>query len=1467
MTDSHHADEDGALLGSVSHTDTVPDAPPGQGLFPLVAIGASAGGLDACREFLAALPEKTGFAFLFVQHLDPVHPSLIAELLAGKSKLVVKEAVDGALIEPEHLYVIPPGTYLAVEEGQLQVVRPDADARVRLPFDHLLRSLAAYSGSRSMAVVLSGTGADGSGGLIAIHEKGGFVVVQKPEEAAYDGMPRSAVATGVADAILSISAIPQALIENANAVARSKKAKPGVKNAAEADDLFLSSVIALVKARTSHDFTGYKRGTVVRRMERRMTLSGIAAGDTRAYLALLEKDTPALEELVRDLLINVTAFFRDRTIFDYLAAKVIPDLVERHSPDRPIRIWIAGCSTGEEAYSLGILFREAMAKSHLDLKLQIFASDVDGEAIAVAREGFYPATIEADVTPERLSRFFTREKQGYRVLPVLRTAVIFAEQDLLLDPPFSRIDMVACRNLLIYLIPEAQAKAISLFHFALRSGGILLLGSSETVGAQTGRFETVGKAERVYRHVGISRPGELQFARGPEGSRSLARSNSDDVRAEQTALAKLCRDSVMESYAPAAVLVNRKCECLYFLGPVDRYLAMAPGVPTHDIMAMMPRAMQVKLRSALQRSSHHKTKVITEGAELQLRGGTGLFSMQVEPVMYRGSEIHLVCFIDQPALQLDQAKGGKAQMKHTRPTTARIHELELELDTTKMELNGAIRSLEISAAEDRALKEEGVSFNEEYQSTNEELMTSKEELQSLNEELTALNGQLQETLDRQRTTSTDLQNVLYSTEVATLFLDNELKIRFFTPATRAVFNVIPGDIGRPLADLTWLATDVDLLKDAGEVMAHNLPVEREIEATNGICYMRRILPYLGEDNSVEGVVITFVDVTRQRHAADALKAAKRQAEIANVAKSRFLAAASHDLRQPLQTLHLLQGLLVRNVDGPKPQKLLVRVDETLEVITGMLDALLDINQIETGIVKAAIVDFPVHDLLLRIHSEFVLLAQSKGLDLRFVQSSLSVSSDPHLLEQLLRNLLSNALKYTKTGKVLIGCRRQAGKLSLEVWDTGIGIPSGEIQAIFDEYHQIDNDARDRSKGLGLGLAIVQRLADLLGHRVRVRSNPGKGSVFAVEVPLAKVAAPAGRLLLAPPAKASLGDSKSHRTATILVIEDDAAVRELLRQLLTEDGHDVSIVADGHAAIDLIYRENLKPDLLLADYNLPGGMTGMATVIRLREKLGRKIPAIILTGDISSSTLSDIAGESVVRLSKPVKLRDMTVTIQRLLEALPPLPQALNPPLVLLPAFKASVFIIDDDKELLDVLRMLIEKHGLVVATYTSCEAFLADDLPANEGCLLVDGYLPGMNGLELLRNLHDRGRQIPSIMMTGQRDVGLAVSAMKAGVSDFMEKPFRNDDLLDSIDRALLLSGDLTKRHQWKAEAVDKLGRLTRRQREIMDLVLAGHPSKNIAADLKISQRTVENHRAMIMKKCQCKSLPALARFALAAEG
>jgi two-component system, chemotaxis family, CheB/CheR fusion protein len=1429
--------------------------------FPVVGIGASAGGLEACTKLLGALPTDSGMAFILVQHLDPTHESMMAELLAHHTSMTVVQATNGMLLERKHLYIIPPGSYLSVNNGALHLSQPEARHGARLPFDFLLRSLAGEYGERAVCVILSGTGADGSLGLKAVKEKGGLVIAQDPDEAAFDGMPRNAILTGAVDLVLPLASIPDALLKFHRRMTLTRAAAAPDERKTAPD--WLPEIVDLLRTRTAHDFRFYKEGTLRRRIERHMAMASIETDDIKRYLDVLRGDEKELERLATDLLINVTSFFRDPAVFDALSEKIIPDLVCNHSIDQPLRLWIAGCSTGEETYSLAMLFREEITAAKREIKLQIFASDVDPDAVATARDGLYPDTIAADVSAARLARFFSKDDHGYRILPELRATIVFAVQDVLADPPFSRLDLVSCRNLLIYLRPEAQEKVISFFHFALREGGILLLGTAETIGNSKDRFEVISKAERIYRHIGRTRPGDPGFLFGAaERARLPARLPQGQTPSRQVVFAEGCRRLIIETYAPAAVLINRKLEWLYSLGPTEPYLRVPQGHPSYDLLAMVRPHLRTRLRAAIHQAMLEKARIVIPGGRANDEGKPGSFEIAVQPALIDGEDLLLVCFID------DTTPLPKRSRATRSPDVEHVAELEKQLEATQAELQAAIHSLETSNEEQKAINEESLSANEEYQSTNEELLTSKEELQSMNEELTALNSQLQETLERQRTTASDLQNILYSTDVATIFLDLDLNIRFFTPATKSLFNIIPTDIGRPLADLNSLAADSDLLVDAHTVLQTLSPIEREIQTRDGLWYVRRILPYRAQDDGVEGVVITFADITERRRAADALEAAKREAQQANIAKSRFLAAASHDLRQPLQALSLMRGVLARKIQDDKKEDalaLVTRLDETSSAMSGMLNTLLDINQLEAATVHPKFVNFPINDLLELLRDEFAYHAAAQKLLLRVVGCSLSVHSDPRLLEQMLRNLLSNALKYTRRGKVLLGCRRRGGMLRIEVWDTGVGIAEQDLRVIFDEYHQVDNAARERSLGLGLGLSIVQRLATLLGHPVHVRSRPGRGSVFSIDVLLPPNEAPRVREpSLTGKDQMSAG---AHHTGAILVIEDDRELRELLEVVLAEEGHRPATAPDGAAALELLAHRHFKPDLILADYNLPNGMDGLLVAAKIRETLHRQIPVVVLTGDISTDTLRRIASQDCVQLNKPVKATDVMQAIQRLLLASQrewhlPAPRRSE---AIQSAEAPVIFVVDDDNHVREGIRSLLEAEGHTVEDFATCETFLDAYQPGREGCLLVDAYLPGMTGHELLQHLHARGHRLAAIMITGNSDVPMAVEAMKAGASDFIEKPVGRSELLASVERALEQSRDATKLSAWRRDASERVGNLTPRQRQIMELVLTGHPSKNIAADLGLSQRTVENHRASIMKKAGVKSLPALARLALAA--
>jgi two-component system CheB/CheR fusion protein len=1115
---------------------------------------------------------------------------------------------------------------------------PIAGDHIRLPIDFLIHSLAEEHARRTVCIILSGTGEDGSAALPALHRNGGHIIVQDPDEAEHKGMPHSAVLTGLADAVVPLARIPQELA--AIAVRMADLAASRTMLSQTYDDSDVQAIITLLQQKAGQDFSAYKRSTLERRIQRRIGMQGLPAGAIGRYRDELARNPEECRLLAEDLLINVTSFFRDKAVFELLEREIVPDLVGKQPPNQALRIWVVGCSTGEEAYSLAMVFRDAIMASRRDIKLQIFASDIDAEAIAVGREGFYPLSIRDEIPADRLAHYFIAEENGYRVTSGLRGSVVFTVQDVLSDPPFSRMDMVSCRNLLIYLKPEAQTKVISLFHFALRENGILMLGMAETVGSAQDRFGVLHKAERLYRHVANSKPGEAGFPLSfAESLPRLGGIESKDHVTRQTVLADLCRDKVLESFAPPSLLINAERQCVYTVGPVGRYLRVASGPPTLDVLAMVPAKMRGTLRYAIARSDRDHPLVTSHLLQLMIDGALVQLAISVRFIESEGEALHLVSFIEQPSPEDadDLRPGDDAQ--------AQIRELERELDAAHTDLLKAIQSRDALVLEQKAINDEALSVNEEFQSTNEELLTSKEELQSLNEELIALNSQLQETLDRQRTASDDLQNILYSTNVATLFLDQDLCIRFFTPTTKAFFSVIPGDIGRPLSDLQSLAEDKELLADATVVMRDKSTIEREISGPHQSWFQRRIFPYRTHDDRVEGVVITFTEITEKRQAALALEEARWAAEQSNRGKSRFLAVASHDLRQPLQSLQLIQSVLPQYASDEKARALIDQFGLLLDTMTSMLNSLLDINQIEAGVLEVTTSAFPADAMFARLHTEFQPLAEAQSIRLQMVPTNTILLSDPRLLEVMLRNLLGNAIKFTQPGgRILMGCRHVADAVRIEVWDTGIGIAADQLQAVFDEFHQVDNPARESRRGFGLGLTIVRELGQVLGHAVKLRSWPGKGSVFSLTVPRG---AP-GEV----PALSSGGSEPSAPTTgcTILLVEDDAGVRGALEFLLTAAGHVVISAWDGPSAVTLIKQTAMVPDIVLTDYNLPGDLNGIEVLAALRAESGHHVPGIMLTGDISKETLTRIEQADCLLLNKPVAASVLHAAIETLVSA-------------------------------------------------------------------------------------------------------------------------------------------------------------------------------------------------------------------------
>jgi two-component system CheB/CheR fusion protein len=833
-------------------------------VLPIVGIGASAGGLDAFKKFFSTMPADSGAAFVLIQHLDPTRESLTAGLVGTYTRMCVVQAEDGMRVEANRVYVIPPNAYLSLREGTLRLSAPSAPRSLRMAVDFFLHSLAEDQHEHAIGVIVSGTGTDGTLGLKEIKAGGGMTMVQDPHTAQHDGMPRSAIASGSADYVLPAEQMADALLAYVRHTALAAASTAVLPEMPEKAPDPLATVLTLLRERTTFDFSGYKKGTLRRRMQRRMSLKHL--NDLPNYVEMLRNDPAEVTALFKDLLINVTSFFREPAAWQVLQEQVIRRVVAAKDTDAPLRVWIPACATGEEAYSIAMVLIEEIQAAGKSCRLQIFASDVDAEALETARAGLYPEGIAAHVSAERLSRFFIKKEHSYQVNKGLRDTVVFAQQSLVSDPPFSRLDVVSCRNLFIYLEPAVQERLVPLLHFALREGGYLFLGSAEGIGMQEDLFEPVSAKWRIYRRTGSTRHGTLQFplTRTPV---SIAVGGRTPQLPNPARMATLAQQRLLQRYAPACVIINRTGEILYFHGRTDDYLMQPAGVPTQDLIARARSGLRTKLRGAVQEAIRGNQRVILAGVQVR-RGNTfSRVKIAVEPLDTTNTEaqgLWLVSLEDKPETSAAVADHSTAEA--SAADAVLVQQLEYELKSTKEDLQQTIEDL-------RAANEELMSVNEEFQSSNEELETSKEELQSLNEELTTANTQLEGKIGELEATNNDLDNLLTSTNIATLFLDTQLCIRRFTPAATRLFSLIPSDIGRPIGDIAQKFTDPGLLADAAAVLQQPVTPETEVQAHDGRWYVRQVLPYRTRDNRTEGVVMTFSDV-----AAEALQQARLYAE-------------------------------------------------------------------------------------------------------------------------------------------------------------------------------------------------------------------------------------------------------------------------------------------------------------------------------------------------------------------------------------------------------------------------------------------------------------------------------------------------------------------------------------------------------------------------------------------------------------
>jgi len=831
--------------------------------FHIVGIGASAGGLEALEQFFTNMPENDGMAFVIIQHLDPDHKGIMHELLQRVTRMHVSVATNGVKIKPNCVYVIPPNTSMSVLNGALHLFEPKENRGLRLPVDFFFRSLADDRHEDSIGIILSGMGSDGSLGLKAIKEKGGMVLVQDPASAKFNSMPRSAMEAVIADIVAPVNELPSRLIALTRHTQQAKSGKE-----LEKDTSSLEKIVILLRTQTGNDFSEYKKNTLYRRIERRMGIHQI--NKIASYVRYLQENPSELDILFKELMIGVTNFFRDIVVWEQMKEKVIPSLLDRFPNGQLLRAWVPGCSTGEEAYSLAIVFKEALgkAKQIKNISLQIFATDLDNAAIEIARKGIYPANIVNDVSPNRLSRFFTQVDDQYRINAEIREMLVFASQNVIKDPPFTKLTFLSCRNLLIYLDAGLQQKLLTLFHYSLNPGGVLLLGSAETHGAENDLFTAIDSKLRIYQHTGSSKTEELfDFPSSFSRSKTGLIENQLPAKAPDN-LQKLTDQLLLQQFSPASVLVTDKGDILYITGSTGKYLEPAAGKANMNLFAMARDGLRNELTIAFRKALKSYEKLVLHGIELETDGKTKVADVTIQriekPSSLNGKII--VIFSDVPQVKvkpLKRKKGGS-------PDSTLVVELESELQHLKEELQSASEEMQTSQEELQSTNEEMQSTNEELQSANEELTTSQEEMQSLNEELHIINTELQSKIDEHARVSNDMNNLLNSTDIATLFLDKNLKIRWFTVSATKIFKLIQSDIGRLFTDQFTYLNYPEMFEDAREVLRTLVFKEKPVSTHDGRWFTIRIMPYRISGDKIDGLVITFIDITKSKHLEKAL---------------------------------------------------------------------------------------------------------------------------------------------------------------------------------------------------------------------------------------------------------------------------------------------------------------------------------------------------------------------------------------------------------------------------------------------------------------------------------------------------------------------------------------------------------------------------------------------------------------------
>jgi two-component system CheB/CheR fusion protein len=1225
--------------------------------FPVVGLGASAGGVPALQQFFEALPATTGAAYVVVLHLLPGHPSSLDAVLQQATPMPVVQITTTTVLERNHVYVVAPSSVVRIVDSSL-VVSPTTETQVvTAAIDLFLRSLAQACRENAIGIIFSGAGSDGSMGIKRIKELGGVTMAQSPDETEHPSMPRTAIATGMVDFTLGASEMPQRLVDLWSQARRirlpaalmegadSAQAETDMETAdpfSERSQRALREILIVVRTRTGHDFRHYKQATILKRVERRLKMHALS--DLEQYRDFIHLHPEETKALLQDLLVSATQFFRDSDAYERLRKDILPLLFSERDGTDPVRVWTAGCATGEEAYSIAMLLQEASGDA---VPFQVFATDVDERAIDVARQGVYPSAVLVDVDPSRIKKYFIKTGIGYRVKKDLRERVLFAVHDVLRDPPFSRLDLICCRNLLVYLDRQAQIDTLQAFHFALKRGGFLFLGAAETVEAASALFSTIDKKAHIFASDGATHPAAPFPHDAPIAKRAMhgaapALSVLSETGKRRVSLGDL-HGRLLEDYAFPSVLVNRKSEILHVSDRAGRFLQFVGGQPSHNVLAAIRPELRTELRTAIYTALQSLHRVDTRPVRLRHEGQTCMVRMIARTVHddEANDDFVLILFDEMPVTSKDEPSEPEVDRN-----TAIVMQLEQELESVKRRLQETVEVYETSNEELRASNEELQATNAQLASAAEALELNKADLEQVNSRLSSVNSDLEARAVLTNKISDDLRNLIEAADIATIFVDRDFRIVRFTPRAKDIFLLLDSYIGRALAGVEHRLEYDRLQADVEQVCASLRVIEREVRSHDGRWFHTRFVPYRATGDFIDGAVLAFFDITQRRISEERLHTANEAMRDAGAQRQdEFLAVVSHELKHPLHLISASAELIARSA-AARAEPVVARAAHTISrTVSGqaqIIDDLLDISRVRTGKLSITRASIDLADTVRRIGGTVQQEARTDGIDfvVSVPDSPVTIEADLTRIEQVLWNLISNALKYTNHGgKISMTLTADEAVATLVVSDDGMGIDPSVLPSIFEMFQRGQNAGAARSGGLGIGLSLVKELVALHGGRVSARSDGlGRGATFTVEFSRAFGRAPA-----------TPGDTASPaflRDTEVVLVDDDRETVDAFKMLLETEGANVIVATAGDEALRIL--DQRCPSFILSDLGMPG-MTGIQLIeaVRQRNRLAG-VKAIALSGfGRDSDVEAALQAGFDAHLTKPVTLSLLLSTMARL----------------------------------------------------------------------------------------------------------------------------------------------------------------------------------------------------------------------------